>query len=1796
MSEDIRNTFIAFSGASPGISTSLTDLSYTSLDGKRIYLNFQDIDSTGIEPATGLELRFSITKKFGSIATTVNPSSTFIDASSPKTLQLILSDANRIVDYSYNGSGVALTAQTVFVSYDATGFGSTVAKLSDNDTQKSFVSSFTGVGITNLTKESNPPVFNYSTTSTDGTKVFVYYTEATPPLLPTTNISGFAVSQNNSGIAITNGYVLDPTSATNGKIIVLQLSGKIDSDDGTNPATITYNPPASDYFKIKDSTGTGLTYAVAFSGLAITNLVSDISRPVVINAQTSVTAPGVFLNFNVTMSEPTIPGTSATGFSIYHVEAESYKTIDSITDSSTTYNGFGVTQYALAVNKSGLGPNDTFILSYTKPTSDFITDQSGNLNELLSFSSLSIKNLYRGTFPLAPGGGYSAIASTTSYVSTTGYDLYLDFNLNKSYPAVPGVGITGFTVLVDGQSVPVKNASTGSTGSDHNVKLSLYNKVSSGSSVEVAFQQGSLRLYGASGYAFVNDFEPTSITNLANYDNFGFFDPIYWNNSLNNNTSIGYEIEDETTDIFVKSEFYPNASVIYDTNPPKGILILNRKADDVDPGIKVHYFSGTGYSSVTTEFTDTTTSYSFSQTVNAFKIVSDKDQNISTIYLKLKKTGSIINLGDRINVALYTHDATNDTPSTLLGSFASIQIDDLTTSFDTYSFTNTGVTLALDTIYWVHITLDNLPIASVGSASIDIANYSNTSSEFAYYNSNDLTWIRIANTSPYYKITAFNTASAELLSKDYLLDIFEVPLKEVSVYGGSSDLSKYEVIGNEQANYVYKKFEPVYEDTTNSANNIYPTVTNLIVGATAKNTKTYILQIKKTKTSEWEDIVENIADSETTDYLNFTFTTPLSLYAARIAYHGDYFTIDQRGDITLAAYDQYSDVVSAQISRFSDFRDATSFPNADAKGFIDFSAGETTFTNIDLTNAAYLWSQKTGNAASEITAIAAFNDKILIAANHKMYVYKSGEVYEILNESLIAEKYQITCIHVYNGRAYAGTNYGLVFTSYNGEFWSVLNAKDPLSTTTYKLLKPIVSMASLGNNLFLGSTKGSTSSCSVYQYNGKAISELKTFTSYNQVSAITAKEFTLYVGVGGDYGSRASAVYKYYNAEWVQTLSSNFDNIECMTKSVTRNSVLVGFRGGQIWELSFTNATANSWAKLYDTYSDHIFTIFDDPNGNYIYVSTDNGTYGYFKSISNFKKIVSYSYDTNQLNATWRSYTGSGITWTDLGDIESYNFIAYRGQTQAINYTGSIGNSFIPPTGFTNISVTFEGAVLASKDGALSFRVDSGVGYNLFVNDTLQISNYNQSTTLSTLYSTNAFNATEGDVFKIKLQTTNNVGSGTTFKLLWQKAAGETFEAIPSSQFYGSSKVKSVTAIGNTFYGAGMDGSVYEFTTTPYENNSRYIYARFKDEAGNIQGVALPAHTNGFPVINDRMIQVANTANNTSSFIQYTNTTIVSNSNTTISPVTGNTQNNQNNNQTQGQTNANTTPTTTTNTNTNNQNLSTTNNSGVIYQIQKNADNSLSRKGIYVPPSRTYPVYAPDRKIREYGIYEVQPIYVPTLITWSQIVALILNKYPSTPDATLDNGTQVKIYVKTGNTRAECIAASYGDAQSLSSINDNLAPTTAQSLSVDLSAYSGKWLQYKVELITATPNVTPELLSLTISYTSSTGSYFFTRMFDTTNYDTDAPMIKRGLLTSNELKNNGSIVYGYTTSSDTNETFNFANYTVISPNQTFELSEASSKIRFGIFLTSVGTTPSMVYDFAVQLDIGDASIKFNPTP
>jgi hypothetical protein len=138
-------------------------------------------------------------------------------------------------------------------------------------------------------------------------------------------------------------------------------------------------------------------------------------------------------------------------------------------------------------------------------------------------------------------------------------------------------------------------------------------------------------------------------------------------------------------------------------------------------------------------------------------------------------------------------------------------------------------------------------------------------------------------------------------------------------------------------------------------------------------------------------------------------------------------------------------------------------------------------------------------------------------------------------------------------------------------------------------------------------------------------------------------------------------------------------------------------------------------------------------------------------------------------------------------------------------------------------------------------------------------------------------------------------------------------------------------------------------------------------------------------------------------------------------------------------------------------------------------------------------------------------------------------------------------------------------------------------------------LQYKFELISATKNVSPEVISTTVSYSAGTSSYYFTKIFDTADYDSSAPVIRRGLLTSNELLNNGTITYGYINSENVNDIYDFNKYKQITPNEVFTIDSPTSTIKFGILFTSVGVNPSVVYDFAVQLDLGGSNIRFMPS-
>ena len=86
------------------------------------------------------------------------------------------------------------------------------------------------------------------------------------------------------------------------------------------------------------------------------------------------------------MSEATLPGTSATGFSVY-VQGTGYvaTTVQSI--GSTTYAGFGVTQYIISIPGGSVAPSSVLELDYQKQLTNYVTDQSANLNQLDSLSN-----------------------------------------------------------------------------------------------------------------------------------------------------------------------------------------------------------------------------------------------------------------------------------------------------------------------------------------------------------------------------------------------------------------------------------------------------------------------------------------------------------------------------------------------------------------------------------------------------------------------------------------------------------------------------------------------------------------------------------------------------------------------------------------------------------------------------------------------------------------------------------------------------------------------------------------------------------------------------------------------------------------------------------------------------------------------------------------------------------------------------------------------------------------------------------------------------------------------------------------------------------------------------------------------------------------------------------------------------------------------------------------------------------------------------------------------------------------
>lgn len=264
--------------------------------------------------------------------------------------------------------------------------------------------------------------------------------------------------------------------------------------------------------------------------------------------------------------------------------------------------------------------------------------------------------------------------------------------------------------------------------------------------------------------------------------------------------------------------------------------------------------------------------------------------------------------------------------------------------------------------------------------------------------------------------------------------------------------------------------------------------------------------------------------------------------------------------------------------------------------------------------------------------------------------------------------------------------------------------------------------------------------------------------------------------------------------------------------------------------------------------------------------------------------------------------------------------------------------------------------------------------------------------------------------------------------------------------------------------------------------------------------------------------------------------------------------------------------------------------SGRIIEINPAVANKITET--VVPPlgADNY-VYAGAKTVRSTGVFESDPYFAADLVAWGQIQVLAL--IPGVSGGA-EQGTEVILYVKTGTSLSDLSSGVYSNSYKVSTINNgDDYSTNVASILANIQSLSGKWIQFKLELVSASKNYYPTVKSVLITYTGANQTVFVTKTFDTSVQSTlnPTPKIRRGILTANFVTNGGEVIFGYTTDPQDG---NALNYVKIEPNQIFTLAQPSSTIKFGVILYSATSEPCFLDEFAVQLDLGPDDVYFMP--
>ena len=949
---------------------------------------------------------------------------------------------------------------------------------------------------------------------------------------------------------------------------------------------------------------------------------------------------------------------------------------------------------------------------------------------------------------------------------------------------------------------------------------------------------------------------------------------------------------------------------------------------------------------------------------------------------------------------------------------------------------------------------------------------------------------------------------------DYLEDISGRPVRKSGELAGSYDESMYEVIGTGNIHAIRK--------TLPKSNAEYPEIKGIQYCCTSTVPKAVLIDAKMKPTDQWSPVFYGISNDITTEYYKVNLANAVKTAAVRVRHGGNVYAATGSGTLTFAAYDDVSHVSKAQISHFSDFRDAADFSTAGADGWFDYSDG-VSLIDWELVNINRLWMHKKGKASSAIKFNSSIGSTFLAFTETEAYTWSSGEGL-VLTQTFTAN---IQAVTTHKTDVYIGLDDGRIYRTSNGSSYVHINA----STS----LPGITALQTYGGVLWIGTTQNTNEVSYVYYYDGTSTSSAKSFNG-KDVSCMTATSKYLFIGLSDDINTNGGVIYIYDGVSWTPSRDTGTDRVDAM--GYGDDLLWAGMSGGILHTLSFdTNGIINQWDIPPQTSdADRYYQIKASQDGNYVWFLTDIGLQVYYTSKQTYSSVegpaiysagVTAVYtESNLSNYKNTQYLPSGLEQATATEqvIEQSALLTYTG-----NLTPSINTTYQNSCWTGYIRADFTDTHTFYLDGAQGTRMYLGgeLSGDDWVNGELVIDNWDnpESTEQSATYELIA-----GQMVPIRVEVYRASGDYDV-SLKWSNT-NTSKTTVPAQNLFIDNNVDSratlydIHEFDNTYIYAGSDGRLHSLDTSPISSRVRRVYARFQDVAGNI--TASTVLTNDF-VLED---------------VERRGTEIIS--------------------------------------------------SGKIYQV-------TSDKQIVATftPQQNGSLYAPDRRLRITGRYESVPFYVAALTRWDMISFAATLSAGSEQAAGLEQGVEVKLYVRTGNTRDELLAAPWGSAYTRSTIPPDDDFGDVDTALVDEFSLEPieqkKWLQFKLELITAQQNVSPIIHSVTLSYLEADASYFFTTMFDSSDYSSTvpAPEFRRGILTANSLPNGGIVKYGYTTSDEEGATFDFAQYEEITPNRIFALPTTSSKIRFGIMIVSIDSVnPAVVDEFGVILDAGESDMNF----